>query len=297
MAMNHVIKSMTGFGRGCSNHDGVEVIAEIRALNHRYLDISLRIPRTYSSFEPHLRKLISEHVSRGKIDVTVSRHGTAGSVMDVKLDHDLAKQYHTELVDLQKELGLDGTISISDMLTLKEIIVPQDNESEIEKELPTVESSLRKALANLDQMRVTEGEIIWSDIETRLRTVSKLAEKVAPIIDQVPEVAKVRLQKRIQELTGGMELNEDRLLQEVALIAERSDVTEELTRLQSHVQQFVATGKEGSPLGRKLDFLLQELHREVNTLGSKSASTDIAAYVVSMKAEVEKIREQTQNIE
>jgi uncharacterized protein (TIGR00255 family) len=288
---------MTGFGRGCCEHNGVEVITEIRALNHRYLDISLRMPKTYSSFEPHLRKLISEQINRGKVDVSVSRYGTSGSVMEVMLDHNLAKQYHAGLVNLQNELGLDGVISISDMLTLKEIIVPHENETEIEKELVVLERSIREALSNLNQMRITEGETIWSDIEARLRAVSDLAQKVAPIVDQVPATAKARLQRRVQELTGGMELNEDRLLQEVALIAERSDVTEELTRLQSHVQQFIATGKEGSPLGRKLDFLLQELHREVNTLGSKSASTDIATYVVSMKAEVEKIREQTQNIE
>ena len=288
---------MTGFGRGYGEHDGVEVITEIRALNHRYLDIFLRMPKTYSSFEPNLRKLISEQINRGKVDVSVSRYGSSGTVMEVTLDRNLAKQYHAGLVNLQNELGLDGTISISDLLTLKEIIVPHENETEIEKELVVVERSIQEALHNLNQMRITEGETIWSDIKARLFTVSDLAQKVAPIVDQVPAAAKARLQRRVQELTGGMELNEDRLLQEVALIAERSDVTEELTRLQSHVQQFIATGKEGSPLGRKLDFLLQELHREVNTLGSKSASTDIAAYVVSMKAEVEKIREQTQNIE
>ncbi len=291
------VRSMTGFGRARKISDGVEVITEIRALNHRFLDVSLKLPRIYSAFEPLLRKVISEYVSRGKLDVAVTRHGTAGSLMDVTLDRRLAERYHKCLLQLKTDLGLDGNITLSDMLTLRDVVVPKENEEEIEKEFPIVEGGLREALVSLDAMRAAEGNTLWQDIETRLNAVKDLAEQVAPLVDQVPAAAKVKLQKRVQELTGGMDLDEERLIQEVAFIAERSDVTEELTRLKSHVDQFLTFGQEGSPLGRKLDFLLQELHRELNTLGAKSASPDIASCVVSMKAEVEKIREQTQNIE
>jgi uncharacterized protein (TIGR00255 family) len=146
-------------------------------------------------------------------------------------------------------------------------------------------------------MRVAEGAAMWRDIADRLSQVGELAGRIAPLVDQVTAAVKERLEKRVAELTGGMELDRDRLTQEVALMADRADVTEELTRLASHVKQFLAFGEQGSPLGRKLDFLLQELHREINTIGSKSASTEIATYVVRMKAELEKIREQTQNLE
>jgi uncharacterized protein (TIGR00255 family) len=146
-------------------------------------------------------------------------------------------------------------------------------------------------------MRKTEGAALWKDIEQRLTSIRETSVLIAPLVEQVTVTAKEKLAKRVQDLTGGLELDQERLLQEVALIADRSDVTEELTRLNSHVEQFLACGQAGSPLGRKLDFLLQELLREVNTVGSKSASGEIAGYVVNMKAELEKIREQTQNIE
>jgi uncharacterized protein (TIGR00255 family) len=288
---------MTGFGRGREGNSDIEVISEVRALNHRFLDVSFRLPRIYAGFEPHLRKIVAEYISRGKVDVSVQRYGTAGSIMDVTVDYDLAERYYRCLEKLKSTLGLAGDVTVAEMLTLKEIVSPHEREDQIEKELALAEKSLRQALDGLNSMRKTEGEATWNDIRSRLSAIRELAERIAPLVDQVPAQARARLERRVQELTGGMELNEDRLMQEVALIAERADVTEELTRLQSHVDQFLAFGREGSPLGRKLEFLLQELHRELNTLGSKSASTDIAAHVVTMKAEVEKIREQTQNLE
>jgi len=288
---------MTGFGRGRHTDGEVEVVTEIRAVNHRFLDISVRLPRGYNSFEPEIRKVISEFMNRGRIEVAVTRTGSRGSFIDVALDNGLADNYHRCLVELRNRLGLAGDISLSDVLTLREIVMPVEKTDGIELEWPVAESSLRNALLALDDMRRAEGASLWRDIENRLLTIGQTGEKIAPLVDQVARTAKERLAKRVQELTGGIELNPDRLLQEVALIADRSDVTEELTRLQSHVEQFLGFGKEGSPLGRKLDFLLQELQREINTLGSKSASTDIALYVVQMKSELEKIREQIQNIE
>jgi uncharacterized protein (TIGR00255 family) len=201
------------------------------------------------------------------------------------------------LVELKDTYGLKGDITVSDMLALKEIVVPLEKDQDIEQEWPFVQTSLHEALKALDEMRKTEGTALWKDIEKRLASIRNTAGLIAPLADQVTEVAKEKLAKRVHELTGGLELDQERLLQEVALMADRSDVTEELIRLQSHVDQFLACGQEGSPLGRKLDFLLQELHREVNTVGAKSASTDIASYVVGLKTEVEKIREQTQNLE
>jgi uncharacterized protein (TIGR00255 family) len=292
----HSIKSMTGFGRGRRTANGVEVVTEVRSVNHRFLDISVRVPRIYSSFDPQIRQILSARIHRGKLEVAVSRTGSTGTIADVGLDLDLAHRYYSRLKELRERLGLAGEISVSDMLTLKEIMWPVEKE-EIEQEQALVEESLDEALVALDHMRSTEGATIWKDIETRLKAISEMVALISPLVGEVTASVKDRLERRVKELTGGMELNEDRLLQEVALLADRADVTEELTRLKSHVGQFLAFGQEGSPQGRKLDFLLQELHREVNTLGSKSSSTDIASYVVLMKTEIERIREQTQNLE
>jgi uncharacterized protein (TIGR00255 family) len=288
---------MTGFGRGRSANGDLEVIAEIRAVNHRFLDVSLRVPRMYSAFEPGIRKDISDSMNRGKLDVVITRNGGKGSLVQVNLDESLAAGYYACLLRMKERFSLAGDITLSDMLNLKDVVVPVEKEDALEQEWPLVRNSVLEALRSLDEMRMVEGATLWRDIETRLMFIRDTANAVAPIVGQVAVVAKERLAKRVQELTGGLQLDQDRLMQEVALIADRCDVTEELTRLDSHVEQFLNTGKEGSPLGRKLDFLLQELHREVNTLGSKSVSTDIASHVVTMKTELEKIREQTQNIE
>ncbi|MGB6066921.1 MAG: YicC/YloC family endoribonuclease [Desulfomonilaceae bacterium] len=294
---NGGIRSMTGFGRGRDSVGNVEIATEVRSVNHRFLDISLRVPRIYSGFEPEIRKIVAQSVDRGKFDVVINRTGGKGGLMDVMVDQSLAEGYYKCLLQLKEKFGLPGEISLSEMLTLKEIVVPLEREEGIEQEWPTVENSLRQALSALDEMRKAEGSALWRDIEARLIAIRDMVGSIRPIVNQVTVAAKEKLEKRVQELTGGVELDRDRILQEVAIIADRSDVTEELTRLESHVRQFVDFGAEGSPLGRKLDFLLQELHREVNTLGSKSASTDVATYVVNIKAELEKIREQTQNIE
>jgi uncharacterized protein (TIGR00255 family) len=288
---------MTGFGRGRTARENVEVLTEIRAVNHRFLDISLRLPKNYSQFEPELRKLVSEFVSRGKYEISVNRTGEKAKITQLSFDEGLATDYHAGLVNMKKLLGLAGDITIADMLTLKELVQPVERDADSDEEWSALKESVTVALNNLDEMRRTEGAAIWADILSRIAVIGQLAEHVHPMVGQVTQAYKERLSKRILELTGGIPLDEERLIQEVAVMAERSDVTEELTRMESHLQQFHNIGKLGSPLGRKIDFLLQELHREINTLGSKSASTDISGSVVDMKAELEKIREQIQNIE
>lgn len=296
-AANRHLKSMTGFGRGRQLVGEVEIVTEIRSVNHRFLDISVRLPKSYSAFEPEIRKIVAGSIQRGKLDVVVTRTGGAAGVTEVTIDLPLAESYRNSLRQLMERVGISAEITLSDMLTLRELIVVREREEGIDLERASLEASLREALAALDSMRTSEGAALWQDIEPRLTSVRTTAEQIAPLADEVTKAVKLRLEKRVQELTGGIKLDEERLLQEVALMAERSDVTEELTRVRSHVDQFLAFGESGSPVGRKLDFLLQELHREINTLGSKSASTEIATHVVNMKADLEKIREQIQNIE
>ncbi len=296
-AATGLIKSMTGFGRGRQLLGEVEIVTEIRSVNHRFLDISVRLPKSYSVFEPEIRKMVASSIQRGKLDVQVTRSGGTGALTEATTDLTLAESYRDCLLRLKEHLGLPGEISLSDMLTLRELVVLREKEEAVDVERSVLEACVYEALTALDSMRTLEGAALWQDIEPRLVRVRSTADQVAPLADEVTRAVKLRLDKRVQELTGGVKLDQERLLQEVALMAERSDVTEEIIRVRSHVDQFLAFGKEGSPVGRKLDFLLQELHREVNTLGSKSASTEIATHVVNMKADLEKIREQIQNIE
>jgi len=288
---------MTGFGYGRKVLGEVEIKTEIRSVNHRFLDMSVRMPRSYSLFEPEIRKIVSNSVQRGKLDLVVTRTGGTGSLVDVVLDRALASAYFNCLSQLKEHFRLAGEITVADMLRLSDIIVPQERQEAIQVEWQALEESLYQALAALDSMKRTEGTALWHDIKPRLLTINATADDIGPLVNQVTVAVKERLEKRVLDLTGGLELDRERLLQEVALLADRADVTEELTRLKSHVQQFLSLGNEGSPVGRKMDFLLQELHREINTVGSKSASTEIAHRVVIMKTELEKIREQIQNIE
>jgi uncharacterized protein (TIGR00255 family) len=292
-----MIKSMTGFGYGRTVLGEVEIKTEIRGVNHRFLDISVKMPRTYSIFEPEIRKTISARAQRGKLDVVVSRIGGTGSLVEVMVDHGLASAYYNCLSELKNRFSLAGEITLAEMTHQSDIIVPREKQEAVQIEWHALEESLSLALDTLDSMRRAEGAALWRDIELRLNTISATAEEILPLVDQVTVAAKERLEKRVHELTGGLELDRDRLLQEVALLAERSDVTEELTRLKSHVEQFLSLAAQEAPVGRRMDFLLQELHREINTIGSKSASTAIAHRVVAMKAELEKVREQIQNIE
>jgi uncharacterized protein (TIGR00255 family) len=296
-ATDRIMKSMTGFGRGRQMVGEVEIVTEIRSVNHRFLDVSVRSPKLYSAFEPEIRKIVAGYIQRGKLDVVVTRTGGTAGLTEVTIDLSLAEAYRNSLRQLKERVGISGEITLSDMLTLRELVVVREKEEAIDLEGASLEASLREALTALDSMRTSEGAALWQDIEPRLNSVRITADQIAPLVGEVTKAVKLRLDKRVQELTGGMKLDEERMLQEVALMAERSDVTEELIRIRSHVDQFLAFGKSGSPAGRKLDFLLQELHREVNTLGSKSASTEIATHVVNMKADLEKIREQIQNIE
>ena len=288
---------MTGFGYGRTVLGEVEIKTEIRGVNHRFLDISVKMPRTYSMFEPEIRKTISARAQRGKLDVVVSRIGGTGSLVEVMVDHGLALAYYNCLSELKSRFSLAGEITLAEMSHQSDIIVPREKQEAVQIEWHALEESLGLALDTLDSMRRAEGAALWHDIELRLNTISATAEEILPLVDQVTVAAKERLEKRVHELTGGLELDRDRLLQEVALLAERSDVTEELTRLKSHVEQFLSLAAQEAPVGRRMDFLLQELHREINTIGSKSASTAIAHRVVAMKAELEKVREQIQNIE
>ncbi len=292
-----MLHSMTAFGRGETMAEGCRFTVELRTLNHRFCDIRVKLPRKYSEFEENIKKRLSSQFSRGRIEVNVLSDEALDRVQHLTVDVELAKRYNTLLLDLQEELGLEGTPGLEALLNFRDIFVIREDEDSREKAWRTLEMALDQAVTICLQMRTEEGAAIASDLSQRLDQLQTFANEVEVRAPLVVQETRDRLEKRIQELLRGEDLDETRLAQEVAFFAEKSDVTEELVRFQSHTQQFQDLLEASGPRGRQLEFLLQEMHREINTIGSKANDLDISQKVIQIKTELERVREQLQNVE
>ena len=292
-----MIRSMTGYGRSEGRHQNHTVVVEIRSVNHRYCEVMLKLPKLLFSTEPELKKLIQDRFSRGRIDCSISLNGEGRSVKKLTINRELAEQYCSMMETLKRDLGLEGRVDLSllaaipDLIEVKEPLVP------VEEIVRTAKTLLRKAMDSLEEMRRWEGKQLYHDLTGRIKLLRKSLKKVASRAPRVVQAYQHRLLERVKELSKGIRVDRDRVHQEVALYAEKCDVTEEITRLQSHAMQFDQVISRGEEAGRRLDFLIQEMNREVNTIGSKGNDVVIAREVVRMKAELEKLREQVQNIE
>ena len=292
-----MIRSMTGYGKkdAMSKQGGVTV--EIRSVNHRFLEVAVRVPRSLAQLEEPIRKAVQQRCLRGRIDVTVTVHNNGGGLKTVHIDLALAKQYHAALRTLQKTLGMRGTIDISMLAGFRDILSISDQPIDSAHTAKAVLRVLNGALTDLDRMRRREGEALAKDLSVHLdaiRTAKSLVQKKAP---GLAREAFDRMTARVKTLLQGELPDQGRLNQELALYADRSDLSEELVRLESHMLQFDQTLASKESVGKTLEFLLQEMGREVNTIGSKANDADIAQLVVRMKAELEKLREQVQNVE
>jgi uncharacterized protein (TIGR00255 family) len=287
---------MTAFGRGEAGADGYRFTVELRTLNHRFCDVRIKLPRKYSDFEEDIKKKVSSEFSRGRIEVSVLADDTLDKVQHLTVDTELAKTYKRLLLILQEELGLQGDLRLESLLNFRDLFAFQEDEESREKAWSVVETALDQAVSGCLLMRQEEGEAIARDLSGRLNQLEVLTGEVETRAPLVVDDARDRLQKRIQDLLE-TELDETRLAQEVAFFAEKSDITEEVVRLQSHIQQFRDLLEASGPRGRQLEFLLQEMHREVNTIGSKANDLEIAQKVIQMKTELERFREQIQNVE
>ncbi len=292
------MRSMTGFGKREILSQGTMVGVEIRAVNHRFCEILARLPKTLSSMELDLKEQVKQVCHRGRIEIMVTVNGSGlASKKNVQLDRDLARRYIQGLKGLQRDCQLSGTIDVNVIAGFRDLFAVNEEPAPF-KDLSTVVRRLtKKALGDLEKMRKNEGTVLQKDLTQRLHTIEKQLRAVQQRIPLALKASSLRLKGRVAKLLDGQSVNMDRIAQEIAMLAERSDVTEELTRLQSHVAQFRAALKEKTPVGKRLDFLLQEMGREVNTIGSKANDRDISAEVVELKSELEKIREQVQNIE
>jgi uncharacterized protein (TIGR00255 family) len=292
------MKSMTGFGKREALTQGTMVGVEIRSVNHRFCEIMTRLPKTLSSMELDLKEQIKHVCERGRVEVMVTVNGGgSGTKKTVQLDQDLARRYIQGLKDLQRDCQLSGTIDVNVVAGFRDLFSVSEETAPIKDMSDVVAGLTQKALRDVEKMRKKEGTVLQKDLTQRIHTIEDRLRIVQQRIPVALKASRVRLTKRVTKLLEGISVNMDRVGQEIVMLAERSDVTEELIRLQSHVAQFRATLKAKGPVGKRLDFLLQEMGREINTIGSKANDGDISAEVVELKSELEKIREQVQNIE
>jgi uncharacterized protein (TIGR00255 family) len=293
------MKSMTGYGRGDCSKDGFKVTVELSSVNRKQAEISLNLPRQMELLEAQIRDVINRHIARGRLMVRVSLHAGAGKASArMHLNVPLAKAYARELSRLSKQLKLPGPVTL-DQVSRAPGVVQTDEDLAVEEDFwPAVEKALNQALTQMVKMREREGEHLAQDLAKRVEVMRKAAAQVAA---QAPTVAEHYRQQLIDRIkSAGLEapgVEDERLRKEVVYFADRSDISEELTRLQSHFQQFEDGQKSKEPVGRMLDFLAQEMNREINTIGSKANDSLISREVVTLKAELEKFREQAQNVE
>lgn len=290
-------KSMTGFGRGEAETKGRRWTVEIRCVNHRYLDLKLKLPNGYAGLEEQVRKHVSNVLTRGRVDVILSVSGDFSDLQEVEVNSSLAITYRDALARLAGQLALQDDTSLSRLASYSDVLTLKQRSEDLDDVWPSMEKALLEALTACDQMRSEEGEAMAADLQERL---DQFAAVIQQIEKRIPELLKEReekLQERLEKLLGNIQLDPQRLAQEVAILADKTDVTEEIVRLNSHINQFRSFLTSEEATGRKIDFLLQEFLREVNTMASKINDADIAHLTVSLKAELEKMREQIQNIE
>lgn len=291
-----MVISMTGFGRSKKESNSLSVIVEVKTVNHRFNEVNIRMPRTLLKMEDKIKKKINQHIRRGRVEVYVTIEGESTVSRKIHVDWELLDDYYSLLKEVSEKYALKGTMTIQDLLNKNEFIHIEESEIENEELEQLVLTAAEDAVMLLKQMRAAEGEELKKDLLALLNVVDSIILELQSYAPKVVEYFKERLTKRMQEFAKG-QLDEARILTEVAVFADKADINEEITRLKSHIGQFEETLKEKEPIGRKLDFLVQEMNREANTIGSKANDSDIAQKVVDIKSLLEKLKEQVQNIE
>ena len=292
-----MIKSMTGYGRAVETVNGREFTVELRSVNNRYLDCSVRLPRILSFAEDAVKQAVKASVTRGKVDVFISLRSEGGEEVQVSLNKPVLEGYLAAMRQMVSDYGVADDISVSTLSRMNDVFVvekPQVDEEQLQKDLLAV---VDKALAGYDAMRCTEGQALDKDLRSRGETILSLVAQVEAGNGKTVADYRQRLENKLKEVLENTAIDENRILTEAAIFADKVAVDEETVRLRSHLQQMNNMLTAGGAMGRKLDFLLQEMNREANTIGSKCTDVNLARIVVDIKAELEKIREQTQNIE
>lgn len=292
-----MIRSMTGYGRSLTSTDKGDIVVEVKSTNHRFCDISLKLPQRCFPLENEIKKLVMSKVARGRVDLSLQLEGKEDETYHLELNLPLARQYLVLLKDLREKLQLPGEISLDHLLSQKDIMLAQPVSQNSAFEWPVLKGAVSAAMEELVRMRETEGLLLQEDFRARTSQIEACLEHIrslsAPAFDDYHR----SLREKVQALCKDIEIDETRLAQEVAYLVEKSDIAEEVIRARSHLIQFRQWLEAGEAVGRKLEFLLQEIHREVNTISSKAGNAEISLKVVEIKNELERIREQVQNIE
>jgi uncharacterized protein (TIGR00255 family) len=291
-----MVISMTGFGRSKAESDVFSVNVEVKTVNHRFCEMNIRMPRQLLKIEDRMKKKLSQHIRRGRVEVYVSLEGEGIVTRKVQVDWKLLEEYYQFVKQVREKYDVEGTVTLHDLLSRSELLHIEESEVGNEELENLVLAATEEAANVLKQMRMAEGEELKKDMHAilaQLETNVMDLQKFAPFVVQS---YKERLTKRMEEFING-QLDETRILTEVAVFADKADINEEVTRLNSHIQQFLLALKSMDPIGRKLDFLVQEMNREANTIGSKANDSNIAKLVVDIKSLLEKLKEQVQNIE
>ncbi|MDZ7262432.1 MAG: YicC family protein [candidate division KSB1 bacterium] len=289
---------MTGYGRGEVKRNGIEVAVEVRSLNNRFLDITVRLPKSLAQCEAEIKEIVKAQIVRGRVSVSVSlNYETGDSLQNIKLDLELAQKYWQLLQELKSRLGINEDLKLGHLLNLPNIFVHEEEEEVKEDVWECVSEALTRALEDLKKMRLKEGEELFRDLTQRIATLDKNIIAIENISKEKVNSELAKLKERVKDIAKLESIDQGRLELEVALLADRVDVTEECIRFKSHNKLFLDTLNQEEAVGRRLNFLLQEMNREANTIGAKASDAAIAHLVVQIKEEVEKIREQVQNIE
>jgi uncharacterized protein (TIGR00255 family) len=291
------MRSMTGYGRGEGDHGGTKISVELNSVNRKQSDIVINLPRDLTELEPRIRQTINEKISRGRMNVLVTLQESANGTRQLALDTGLARSYHEAMLTLQKELSAPGEITIGTILQAPGVMRSPEHSIEAAAAWPVLEQALAAALAELIKMREREGKHLAKDLIHRLKVLRKEIKEVRALYPEVVKKYRSALLERIEKAGLNLPIEDERLLKEIAFFADRSDISEELTRLESHLAQFAHHLRKNEPVGRTLEFITQEIFRELNTLGAKSNDAAISQRVVACKSELEKIREQIQNLE
>lgn len=292
------ILSMTGYGKG-EHNDGKRIItAEIKTINNRYCDINIKTPRHLRFFEDNIRKILKNSVQRGRIDVYINIDYLSESDTVIVPNLCLAKQYKNAIDEIKGELGINSNVSLDTIIRFQDVLVAKEDTEDEEELRVCVEASMNNAVENLVNMRALEGEQLKADIRSSMDKILELMDGIAKNSETLVTDYKAKFETRIKELLGSShELDENRLYNEIVIYADKSDINEEIVRFKSHMCQLGSVLDEGGPVGRKLDFIIQESNREINTIGSKIGNLEIIQMVIEIKNLLEKIREQIQNIE
>lgn len=293
-----MVKSMTSFGRASSEEgDKYLFTVEMKSVNHRYLDVNIKMPKSLIALEEEIRKLIKETLLRGKVDVFINFKRYSNGEGIAKLNLKLAESYYECLKKLEFELGIKNDISTIQIARFPEVVTIIEEEDSIEEMWQEIKPLIQEALRRMKDMRVLEGEKLKEDILMKLSSIESLVKSIDEISKEVPKHYKKKLEERLQVILDGVDIDETRLALEVAILSDKASVDEEITRLHSHIEQMRKTFDSKGPIGRKFDFIIQEMNREANTIASKSNDIDMTNLVIEIKDLIEKIREQVQNIE